>query len=306
MDQLTIHQANGPQKLYDLSLNLLPGMEASVLSILFRPQPNSSSGVSTENSSAENEKPKLSELIVKRKHQMAGLTTQMQLRTGESQFVCSLFSPLSPLVNRLGDQATFAGTMDLDIRRNTWRMVVTNGLFRGLDMAQLTSDTEAAISGQGWVQFEHLIVTHTGLEAAYGGGEILAGKMTQGFFHAFGKHMGVKLRETNQVSSYGFDVCKFAFDVREPNLHLFCSMTDALGPLAERPEALWPQSLPLENIIFALQSCSLPPTGANPASGLPATRLAKQALVWLPLGDEQSRAAQAQLRLSANQSTDLK
>ncbi len=129
--------------------------------------------------------------------------------------------------------------------------------------------------------------------------------MTQAFFHAFGKHLGVKLRETNQVSSYGFDDCKFGFDMREPNLQLFCSMSDALGPLAERPEALWPQSLPLENIIFALQSCTVASTTDGQASRLPATRLAKQALVWLPLGDEQSRAAQAQLRLSANQSPDL-
>lgn len=315
MDQLTIHEASGPRILYDLTLNLLPGMDASVLSILFRPQPNNSFGGATDNSSAENEKPKLSELIVKRKHQTAGPTTQMQLRTGESQLACSLLLPLSPVVNRLGDQATFSGTIDLDIGRGAWRIRITNGLFGNVDMAQLTLDTEAAMSGQGWVQFENLIATHAGLEAARGAGIISTGKMTQALFHAFGKHLGVKLRETNQVSSYGFDDCKFSFELREPNLQLVCSMSDALGPLAERPEAHWPQSLPLENIIFALQSCTVASTTANQGSGqpsdqaasrLPATRLAKQALVWLPLGDEQSRAAQAQLRLSAIQSPDLK
>lgn len=313
MEQLTIHERSGPRILHNLSLNLLPGVDSSVLSIQFRPKPDHSTEVSTTNSIPENEKPKLSELIVKRNHKTTGLTTQLQLRTGESQFACSLLFPLSPVVDRLGNGATFSGTIDIDVSRDAWRFEITDGLFQSVDMARLTADTEAVMSGQGTVQFVHLIATNTGLEAARGAGEILTGKMTQGFFQALGKHLGVRLRETNQVSSHGFDNCKFAFDVREPNLYLICSMSDALsgsqGPLAERPDSLAQQALPLENIIFALQSCNVTSAPAGQAIGqsssLPATRLAKQALVWLPLGDEQSRAAQAELRFSANQSPDL-
>ncbi len=84
--------------------------------------------------------------------QTAGPTTQLQLRTGESQLACSLLSPLSSVVKRIGDQAIFSGTVDLDISRDACRIVITNGLFRNVDMAHLTTDTEAAMSGQGWVQ----------------------------------------------------------------------------------------------------------------------------------------------------------
>ncbi len=297
ISELTIHEATGPRTLSDLSLDLLPGLDATLMSIQFHHGMDQSQSPKSDNAPP----PKLSQLIIKRHHRHEGLKTEMQLRTGASELACSLLAPLSPLVSRLGKEATFSGTIDFDRSGDEWRMRMTNGRLSHIELSRLTADSEAAISGQGDVLFQKLVVAQSGIEAVRGSGEILSGKMTQGFFHACGEHLKVALRETNQVSSYGFDRCEFAIDLHEPSLHFVCAMSDALGLLAERGAERWEEPLPLVNIIAALQSSA--PSSGSP-SGLPATWLAKQALLWLPLGDEQSRAAQAHLRLSSNQTRE--
>jgi hypothetical protein len=301
MDELTIHSSAGPSRFTELSLELLPGAEATVLSIQFRHTPVDSTG--TEPSSETS--PKLSQFIVKRHHRPEQLRTELQLRTGSSQLACAHFAALHPILGRLGNKAHFAGTIDWNLQREKWQLRVTQGRFTGVDMAQLTADTEASISGEADVLLEQFSLGQVGIEAVRGRGEILAGKMTQGFFHSFGKHLGVALRDTNQVSAYGFDRCEFALDLREPNLHWYLAMNDALGPLAARGAELWQQPVPLVNVVAAIQSCTeVAPVAGSQRSELPVTWLAKQALLWLPLGDEQSQLAEAHLRLSSNQNRE--
>ena len=48
--------------------------------------------------------------------------------------------------------------------------------------------------------FEQLVVSQRGIELVRGGGEIRAGKMSAGLFHALEKYLGVAVRGTNQIS----------------------------------------------------------------------------------------------------------
>lgn len=299
MDALTLHGAGGSRGLQDMLVELRPGSDTTELLIQFRHAMVQAPGKQT----GAGQLLPSSELNFTRYHQSTQQRTEVQLQTGTAPLACSLLAPLSPLLGRLGDLATFTGTLDATLDSANWKLRITNGQLRNLDVAQLTANSEAAVSGQGDMTFKELVVGQSGIEAAYGLGEIRSGKMTSGLFHALGKHLGVALRPTNQVSSYGFDRCDFGFDLREPSLYLYCALSDALGPLAARSQAEWGEPLPLENIIAALQSCAVETEQMQPPR-LPTTWLTKQALMWLPLGSEQAQAAKAQLRLSSHQNPE--
>lgn len=293
MSELTIHTARGQKHtLRDLTMSLLPAPQATLLSIKFRPD--------TAPASISAGKPV--QWIVKRHHTADGLKTEMQLRTEAHQIPMGLLTGLTPWIERLGADAKFSGTLDVELRSDSWQTILTSGQFAEVDLATLTANTDARLSGTGQVQFEQLIVSQRGIEMAYGRGEARDGSMAAGLFHALGRYLGVTARETNQVSAYGFENLEFAIHIRQPSLHLWAQMSDAQGLLAARQQ--WEQALPLEHVVAALANCT--PAGTSAAqsgdlANLPTTWLSKQALVWLPLGDPQWQAAQAQLRLSSLQ-----
>lgn len=313
MNELTIHSAGGGKRiLRDVTATLLPASEATLLNVLFRPDGmlalayNSSEGMTPVDSNATDrlaEQAKPVQWIVKRHHRAEGLKTEMQLRTGATAVPCSLLAGISPWVGRLGAQAMFTGTLDLELRSDTWRAMLTDGSLSDLEFGQLTAESEAALSGTGHMSFNQLLVSQRGIELARGRGEIRAGKMAAGLFHALEKYLGVAVRGTNQVSAYGFDQFEFAIDIRQPSLHLWCQMSDAHGTLAARDKLEeWEKPLPLEYVVAALASCSAADNSSTVDSELanvPTTWLSKLALVWLPLGDPQWQAAQAQMRLSS-------
>ena len=314
-NELTIHAGGSNRRvLRDVTATLFPASEATLLSVQFYPgeaiaqsqldkvasgdtEHATSASVVPRSSSASAElasqTSKPAQWIIRRQHRADGLKTEMQLRTGTAAVPFNMLSGLSPLTNRLGDQAKFTGTADLQWSDGAWRIKLTDALFSELEVGQLTSDSEAAISGTGQMFFEQLIVSQQGIEFAHGGGEIRAGKMAAGLFYAFEKYLGVTARGSNQVSTYAFDRFEFAVHIQQPSLHLKCMMSDAHGWLASR-EA-WEESLPIEAVVTALASCSgagnANPNGSEMA-GLPSTWLSRLALMWLPLGDPQWQAAQ--------------
>ncbi len=294
MDELTIHSAPGQKHtLRELTMSLLPTPQATLLSMQFR-----SDGPLAARPA--NDKPM--QWIVKRHHTAAGLKTEMQLRTETHEIPIGLLTGLAPWVERLGTDAQFSGTLDVDLRHDAWRAMLAGGKLSKIDLATLTSDADARVSGMGQVQFEQLALSQRGIELAYGRGEIRDGSMAAGLFHSLGKYLGVTARETNQVSAYGFESLEFAVHIRQPSLHLWAQMSDAQGLLAARQQ--WEQAVPLENVVAALANCADPgvvTAQASELANLPTTWLSKQALVWLPLGDPQWQAAQARLRMSAVQ-----
>lgn len=291
MSELTIHTARGQKHtLRDLTMSLLPTPQATLLNIQFQP-----AGPLTATPAK-----KPMQLIVKRHHSADGLKTEMQLRTEAHDIPIGLLTGLAPWVERLGAEAKFSGTLDVDLRSDAWRVILAGGQFSKVDLAALTANADARLSGTGQVQFEQLVVSQRGIELAYGRGEVRDGSMAAGLFHSLGKYLGVTARETNQVSAYGFEQLEFAVHIRQPSLHLWAQMSDAQGLLAARQQ--WEQAVPLEHLVVALANCT--PTAATATqlgelASLPSTWLSKQALVWLPLGDPQWQAAQAQLRLSS-------
>lgn len=305
MNELTIHTGQGKQRiLREVTTTLLPAAEATLLNIQFRP---SAPDATSDSSGTDGEKSKPVQWIVKRHHLAEGLKTEMQLRTGSVAVPCGLLADLTPWSGRLGARAMFTGTLDIELRSDSWRAVLTDGRLSGIEFGALTADSEATLSGTGELFFEQFVLSQQGIELAHGGGEIRNGKIAAGLFHALEKYLGVAVQGTNQVSVYGFDQLKFATHICKPNLHLWCEMSDAAGLLASRDQ--WDTPLPLENVVAALASCSAPSvsdladtgsTGSGSAV-VPTTWLSKLALVWLPLGDPQWQAAQAQLRLSSLQ-----
>lgn len=323
--ELAIHHSDGPTKLSDLTMELLPSAEATLLSIQFRHDqlPIASSDAAAGDADQSQSSGKLSQFIVKRQHRPDALRTEMQLRTGRNWLACAPWAGWLPVLGRWGPAAHFAGTADWEVTRSSWRVRLAESRLSGVDLERLTSGTEAGISGQAELYIEQLVVSSQGLEGLRGRGELRAGQIAGELFHALGSYLGVALRDTNRVSAYGFDRCDLAFDVRESSLHLYCQASDALGILAARGEPAWPEPLPLVNVIAALHSCAVKQspvvqasyqrgetlgqdehTGeGGPAAAVerwPSTWLAKQAWLWLPLGDEQTQLARAQLRLSAN------
>ncbi|MCA9182003.1 MAG: hypothetical protein KDA51_11140 [Planctomycetales bacterium] len=296
MSELTIHTVQGNQRiLRDVTTTLLPAAEATLLSIQFRP---SAPDASSNSKGTDREYAKPVQCIVKRHHRAEGLKTEMQLRTGSVAVPCGLLADLTPWGGRLGTSATFTGTLDLELRSDSWRAMLTDGRLSNIEFGALTADSEVALSGTGEVNFEQLALSQQGIELASASGGIRNGKMAAGLFHALEKYLGVAVQGTNQVSLYGFDQLDFALHIRQPSLHFVCLMSDAQGLLAARGREQWNTPLPLENVVAALASCSAPSassaanTGAEDtdAGKLPTTWLSKLALVWLPLGDPQWQA----------------
>ncbi len=318
--QLTIQSAGQPHILHEVALSILPTAEATLLSLQFHPQSvarpssiaNAAVSASATQISSQEKGPQPAQWIVKRLHKQSGLKTEMQLRSGAAAIPCGLLAQSIPWLDKLGSQATFAGNMDIELHDSDWCVKIAAGRLAGVELSELTGQSDAAISGRGELQLEQFAISQAGIEWIRGRALIESGQMTAGLFHALGKYLGVSLREMNEVQAYGFDRCEFAFDIRQPNLYLCCQLDDAHGPLAARSMPQWEQPLPIENIVAALASCSSGPlpranenatdhqllTGSAPAQ-LPTTWLSKQALVWLPLGDPKWQAAQAELRLSA-------
>ena len=293
MSELTIHTARGRKhKLRDLTMSLLPTPQATLLKMQFRP----------DGSSAVASSAKPMQCTITRHHSADGLKTELELRTETHELPTGLLAGLSPWVDRLGPQAKFSGRLDVELSSDSWQVILAGGQFSKVDLGTLTANADARLSGTGQVQFEQLFVSQRGIELAYGRGEVSDGNMAAGLFHSIGKYLGVTARETNRVSAYGFEKLEFAVHIRQPSLHLWVQMSDAQGLLAARQQ--WEQALPLEHIVAALANCT--PTAASATqpeelANLPTTWLSKQALVWLPLGDPQWQAAQAQLRLSSLQ-----
>ena len=311
ISQVTVHHAGQMQILQQVTCDLLPGSQSTALTVKFQaadhPGPAHPQAASLEQASGSQENAAavagaddLGRLLVKRYHLADGLKTELQLQTGSNGLAAWLLSPLSPVFAGLGESATLAGGLSMQASGRQWQLAMTQVRLLDLDLQRLTGDSVLAVSGNGSVLLEELLVGDGGLEAVRGRGEFRDGKMTPEVFYACGRYLGVIPRETNRVSFYWFDRCDVAFDLRQPNLHLFCALQDALGVLAARGQEQWQEPLPLENVVAALQSCAAAPRSAE-GSGLAASWLAKQALLWLPLGEEQVEAMQAKFRLSAHQ-----
>ncbi len=293
MDELAIYDTRSASSLHQVTVTLLPTEVATFASSKFFSDPKLGALARSQPT----------QLIVKRHHRQSELRTEMQLRTGSNPLPCSLAGRFISEFAWLGESARFSGTVNVEMREQAWRAVMTEGKFENIDLSRLSGGSAIAVSGIGQIELKPLVINQSGLELAYGSGVVSSGKMPQRLFQAFGKHFGVQLRPTNPVTFYAFDTFGFSLHVSEPKLHFCCNMSDALGLLALRDQEKWTEALSLDRIVSALSDCSNQSTSADigGTANLPASWLAKQALVWLPLGKEHPAASAEALRLSSNQ-----
>ncbi len=300
----TIHGPTGDQLLQEITIVSPPTVDSTTVEIAFGMAANASTTTSQKSAAlahaASNPTDKHQiKLDLTRFHQQDELRTVLHLRTGATGLPCSLLAGLSPAIESLGAEASFSGSLDLTMRGSSWRGVLSNSVLAGIDLNQLTGGAGLALSGQAVLEVEQLEINDQRIELARGRGAITSGQISGELFHGLHQHLGVGVREINPLKAYGFDRFDFAVHIQQPNLLLGVVMHDAQGKLAERNDVASP--IPLDRLVTALSSSTniADGKGATPtASTLPSSWLAKQALRWLPLADEQSQQARANLQLS--------
>lgn len=174
--EFTIRAADADAKLHDISIDIEPTPEAMLLEFAFRQQP------APKPAQAESEKAKL---IVKRHHDRKQLRTELQLRTGTSPLPCSLAGELFPMLSILGAEATFQGTLDLDLVDEQWHARVTNGALLGIELDKLTRGMGTAMIGRGDVILKTAEFGSDGLRSARGEMVALPGDLTHNLSVAF-------------------------------------------------------------------------------------------------------------------------
>lgn len=299
IDELRILRGNAEQSLHDIKLEMTPKRDALRVGIGFRVvQPGASPANSTTRRDRDNAGVACA-LTIERYHNRNNLRTIISLKTGDGALPCSLVQGLVPQIQRLGNDAQFAGDLRLDQGgQDWWSLSLTKASFTGVDLGQLTAATEVPISGRGQIYFEKLDVGPQQIDIARGGLTIEAGQMPSRMLAAIAAHMDVSLRETNTVTHYGFDSLRVGFHVEPSQLRLVGGMTDRHGVLAARDESRWHQALPLQRVLDVLASCS----GARTVDAVRAAGgLGKQALLWLPFDDQSAaRVADARTELGSN------
>jgi hypothetical protein len=296
MSELTVHDpVSGDNRLSDVTLQMIPTAAAVLVKIGFElDDPEAAQLAATDDNQAKH-----AQLIIKRHHGREMLRTEMQLRTGVHPLPCSLVTGVFPAVDRLGQDARFAGVFELDISGAAWQARVHNGSFSQVDFGKWTQGSGVSVSGQGEVFFlEQAILNRQRLEYARGGAMVRHGQVSPRLFFALGKHLGVSLRDTNPVSSYGFDQLSFAFEIGHSKLQLAGAMEDVHGGLAVRDQSKWNEPLSLECVVAALADCCSPASTPNELEMVSSSWLSKQAIVWLPLGEQQLQTALRAMRLS--------
>jgi hypothetical protein len=295
MHELKIHSPDGDQELKDISIKLIPSSKALLVAMGFqwsdgRPQTSTSLSATNEPQS---------QLIIKRYHDVELPKTELQLRTGATPLPCMLAKGLIPHIERMGSEARFDGVLNLETRGEHWSGRITNGCFSSVDLGQLTWNSGTSITGTGRMTVEHAAFHDRGLELARGRIEVENGQIPSPLLVAACKHLEIGLRSMNTVSHYAFDRLGFFVDLRYSSINLAGGVEDAHGPLAARLESQWPQTLPLDRVIAVLDEGSPEQTApaGNAANTIPESWLAKHAMLWLPLGPDQTSDSNPGFRL---------
>ncbi|MCA9134827.1 MAG: hypothetical protein KDA45_16780, partial [Planctomycetales bacterium] len=249
IDQLTLRAASSQEQLREIAVQLLPTREALLANVEFRLADSASLPSNGQAAGAQ-----ATQWIIKRHHGRDQAKTEMWLKTGDTPLPCGLVVGLVPRAELLGTAATFTGTLHLTAYDNTWWAQLTETTFAGVDMSQLTLASDVPLSGTGELYLKQAALGPQRLEYAHGHSVIRHGRMASQLFLALGRHLGIALRPTNAVSSYGFDSLQFGFDLRQAQLRLLADAQDVHGTLALRDRAEEP--IALQRLIAVLADCS--------------------------------------------------
>ncbi|MEZ6133579.1 MAG: hypothetical protein R3C53_01585 [Pirellulaceae bacterium] len=292
-DEIRFAGVDHVTSLRDVVLKLLPDAQTLHLELKFQ----LSDG--TEHSSELLAERPRSQLIIKRNHAPSHLSTELQLRTA-TPLPCSLVTSLVPGVARLGEAATFAGIVNLDVGESTWNMQLINAHLRHVDFSSVSYGTSLGLDGIGEVAIEKANVypnqiDYAALTVTLDNG----GRIGSSLLQSVGHHLSVQVRNSQPAHYHAFDKAAISFCIHPQSLQLAGRLpdgglfSDGEGNLASRPVELWPIAIPLHHVVDVLDTPARLPNQTR-------SQLARSALIWLPLEVAPERTASS-LRLSRNE-----
>lgn len=267
MDSLTVHGLAQETRLHHIALHLQPQSEALQLDIRF----HSTASIATEQTQ--------SKLAIRRNHQASRLGTTIELNA-MSPLPCPLLSGLVPALDRLGSNATFVGSVQLELLASTWSAAVSKAEFQQVDFAQLTRDTSTAMTGIGTIQVERAQLVQDRMRSMLVTANVGPGRINNTFLQAIERHLEFDAREatSGSVALQTFDQAALSLYLDHEGLVIVGQIQDQLGSLATRTTDKWKRenTLELQRIIDVLN---------------PSTAAARNAFAWLPMDEPVERTA---------------
>lgn len=303
-NRLTIRDANQEFVMHDVSIKHLPSGESLMVAIDF--DANQRIGVSqtphvNEQISVSEEtalKPKLSRVIIKRFHAEDQLLTKVHVRS-QVRLPLGLFRGISPALDSFGENAKFTGVMDLDQTPASWTFQLHDSNVWDVNFAALYPHSPAPISGTGILTVHETLVRNDRLEYLFCTADIGPGRIASGLLQSLAKHLGLQANQRSPVLIHAFDHGAVTFRIQPGSIQLVGRLaggaifTDAIGPLAQRPESVWEERLSLERFLNVARD----ETSSSPNAEIP-KQLSRRLLTWLPLDSSPGSNPESTTRIS--------
>lgn len=293
MDGLTIRGSSEVDAFAEVAVKLLPARDALLLEVNFR-LANSEAAANPKSS-----KTPFSQLSIRRNHRENQLMTDLQLRAN-SPLPCWLVDGLLPSARKLGDYATFQGSVGFQMSGAAWHAELGEAHFQQVDFGRLSQDSGVAVSGMGTLYLNSAVLAQRRLEFALGTVMLGPGRIGTRLLTAMGQHLDIEVRSNGSASVHAFDAAAVSIQIEPAGVKIAgrlaadALLTDSLGAIAERSQKKWEERISVAKIAEAFQA-GASPNSSNSAQAHSAP--ARYALQWLPLENPPQRTA-AGLRLS--------
>ena len=294
-NHLIIRGPNASDEFTNIVVRMQPEENELALDIQFRMSPTlQPSGTSTAQLVAKKEPASL--LKIRRNHAENRLMTNLQLQTA-TPLPCELFHGLLPSTANLGEQATFTGLLDWQMRSAQWQLQFTDVSLQQVDFGNVGRWLGNKLSGQGMIYIHQASISNNHLESAVA--TIAAtgpGSISSDLLAGVGRHLDIDVRQTNPVAIHAFEHAAFTVNIEPQRLQLVGRLPggaifrDAVGPLASRPQAKWDTTVPLAKVIDLLHDSDDDKSSRRHSMSRSLSPVARVALRWLPLDAEPMHA----------------
>lgn len=166
--------------------------------------------------------------------------TQLVLDTNGSQLPCSALAEYLPRLQRLGNDATFFGTLQWQLDADRWWIDLASSRLENVSLDRLFEQQVHRLSGQATIQFERCrIEPHNGRSDVVGSIQAVNGLIGRSLLVSGHRHLGFLLPKIPRglVDSTGdvpYDVLAFSFDINSTQLKLHGTCRKEVG-LADLP-----------------------------------------------------------------------
>jgi hypothetical protein len=277
-DGMLINDGNHPLDLSALSIQVLPDVDRWELSASFK--------ISTAPvKQLVNLQPTQQCALTIRKHPAAtdlGLTipSPFQLPCSALAKLLELTKADSPLAGNLVAQSSqFSGAFYAKFHDQKVDYHLANATISQIDMGRLSRGTESLLSGVGKLTIITAELSSTQLERASGYLELGPGHIDSRFLQSLGTYLGFALPRQQPLGLVGFNRTLLRFAIQPKSIKIDGGLEDGHGVLALRTDE---SALPIISLVHALAF-----NPQNPSIPSRISPLVRQALVWLPLDEDQ-------------------